>query len=326
MLINKNDVFFVAGHKGMVGSALCRKLIKKGYSNVKTISRSEVDLRNKNKVDDWFSQNKPDVVLMAAGKVGGIGANKDSPTEFLLDNLKIQNNVIESSWKNNIRRFLFLGSSCIYPKFARQPIREEELLSGSLESTNDSYAIAKIVGIKLINSLRSQYGFDGISLMPTNLYGPGDNFHPINSHVFASFILKFHKALKQKEDQVICWGTGRPYREFLHVNDLADASIFVLENWNPNDEEAPKLDNGNLLSYLNVGTGIDLTIKDLAKKISKAYGYSGKILWDTSKPDGTLRKKLDISRLKSLGWCPKIALDDGINEVIDLYSSGINKK
>ena len=326
MLINKDDVFFVAGHKGMVGSSLCRKLIKCGYKNIKTISRKQVDLRNKEKVDKWFTQNKPNVVLLAAAKVGGIKANNDMPTEFLLDNLNIQNNVIESSWKHNVKRFLFLGSSCIYPKFAQQPIKEEELLSGPLESTNDSYAIAKIAGIKLINSLRIQYGFDGISLMPTNLYGPGDNYHPINSHVFAALILKFHKALKQKEKEVICWGTGSPFREFLHVDDLADASIFLLENWNPNDKDSPKLDNGNLLSYLNVGTGLDLTIKELANKISWAYGYDGKIIWDCSKPDGTPRKRLNISRLKSLGWYPKISLDDGINEIVSLYSKEFKKK
>lgn len=326
MLISKADTFFVAGHKGMVGSALCRKLKNCGYQNIKTISRNEVDLRNKEKVDEWFQHNKPDVVLMAAGKVGGIESNRKSPTEFLLDNLKIQTNVIESSWKNHTRRFLFFGSSCIYPKFAEQPIREEELLSGSLEPTNDSYALAKIVGIKLIDSLRTQYGFDGISLMPTNLYGPGDNYHYTNSHVFAAFIRKFYMALKNKEDEVICWGSGSPYREFLHVDDLAAASIFVLENLNLDNKNAPKLENGNSLSYINVGTGIDLTIKELAKKISKAYGYYGKIIWDNSKPDGTPRKKLDISRLKSLGWSHKKSLDDGINEIVDLYSKEIYKK
>ncbi|MDC3034858.1 GDP-L-fucose synthase [Prochlorococcus sp. AH-716-P05] len=320
MLIRKDDTFFVAGHKGMVGSALCRKLADYGYKNIKTISRTEVDLTNTEKVDEWFSCNKPDVVILAAAKVGGIQSNRDKPTEYLLDNIKIQNNVIESSWKHNTRRFLFLGSSCIYPKFANQPINEEELLSGPLEPTNDGYALAKIVGIKLIKSLRIQYGFDGISLMPSNIYGPGDNYHPINSHVLASFVRKFYKAFREKEEKVICWGSGSPYREFLHVDDLAEASIFALENWNPDCKNSPKLDDGNLLTYLNVGTGLDLTIKELAQKIAMAYGYDGKIIWDTSKPDGTPRKKLNISRIESLGWSPKISLDDGIAEVINLFS------
>ncbi len=320
MLISKDDSFFVAGHKGMVGSALCRKLKNHGYNNIKIISKNEVDLRSKVEVDEWFVHNKPDVVLMAAAKVGGIAANMNQPTEFLLENLKIQINLIESSWKNNVRRFLFLGSSCIYPKFANQPIKEEELLSGALEPTNDSYAIAKIIGIKLIHSLRIQYGFDGISLMPTNLYGPGDNYHPLNSHVFAALIQKFYMALKNNEKEVVCWGSGHPYREFLHVDDLAEASIFILENWDLNSVNSPKLDNGDLLSYLNVGSGLDITIKELAEKISRSFGFSGQITWDSSKPDGTPRKKLDISRIKSLGWSPKISLDQGINEAVELFS------
>ena len=319
MLINKTDTFFIAGHRGMVGSALCRKLISYGYKNILTVSRSELDLRDSQKVDKWFSKNKPSIVILAAAKVGGIESNKNQPTEYLIDNLKIQINVIESSWRHNTKRFLFLGSSCIYPKFANQPIKEEELLSGELEPTNDSYALAKIVGIKLVNALRNQYQFDGISLMPSNLYGPGDNYHPSNSHVLASFISKFHSAKNKKNEEVICWGSGSPYREFMHVDDLAEACIFALDNWNPDDINSPKLDNGNKLYYLNVGTGLDLTIRELAKKIAKAYDYSGKIFWDRSKPDGTPRKKLDISRLKSLGWSPKITLDYGIEELINLY-------
>ena len=325
MLISKDDVFFVAGHKGMVGSSICRKLIHYGYKNIKTITRHEVDLRDPEKVNNWFKENKPNVVILAAAKVGGIQANKNQPTEYLLENLKIQNNVIESSWKNNIKRFLFLGSSCIYPKHAKQPIKEEELLSGPLEPTNDGYSLAKIVGIKLIASLRNQYKFDAISLMPSNLYGPGDNYHPINSHVLASFIRKFYIAKVNNENKVICWGSGTPYREFLHVDDLAEASLFALENWNPEDPDAPKFENGEILSYLNVGTGIDLTIKELAEKISDSFGYSGEIIWDRSKPDGTPRKQLNISRLESLGWAPKINLDEGIRKVTEIYSKECQK-
>ena len=305
----------------MVGSAIYKKLKENGYHNIKTITKNNLDLRDKDKVDEWFSYSKPDVVILAAAKVGGIQANKNQPTEFLLENLKIQNNVIESSFKHNARRFLFLGSSCIYPKLANQPIKEDELLSGPLENTNDSYALAKIVGIKLIESLRTQYGFDGISLMPTNLYGPEDNYNLLNSHVFAAFISKVYKALINKEEKVTCWGSGNPYREFLHVSDLADAAIFLLERWDPNTNDAPKFDNGNLLTFLNIGTGLDITIKQLAEKIAKAYSYNGKISWDASKSDGTPRKKLDISRVKSLGWSPKISLNDGIKEVINSYSN-----
>ena len=293
--------------------------MKSGYKNIKTISRNNVDLRDTKSVKEWFKNNRPSVVILAAAKVGGIQANKNQPTEFLLDNLKIQNNVIESSWEFGVKRFLFLGSSCIYPKFANQPIREEALLSGTFEPTNEYYAIAKITGLKLIESLRMQYGFDGISLMPTNLYGPGDNYHPVNSHVFGAFIMKFHHALKNNEKKVYCWGSGSPFREFLHVDDLAEASLFVLENWNPDHPDSPRSDNGNKLSYLNVGTGLDLTIKELAQKISNAYGYKGEIIWDISKPDGTPRKKLDISRLEKLGWSSKISLEQGIKKVIESY-------
>ena len=234
------------------------------------------------------------------------------PTEFLLENLKIQTNIIETSWKTGVKRLLFLGSSCIYPKFANQPIDEESLLSGELESTNQWYAIAKISGIKLCEALRRQYDFDAISLMPTNLYGPGDNYHPQNSHVMASLINKFHYACKESLPNVTCWGTGKPYREFLHVDDLGDAVLFCLEHWDPNSKNAPSDKYGNKLSLLNVGSGVEITIKDLAKKISKLLNYNGNILWDDSKPDGTPRKKLNSLKINQLGWHSKISLDEGI--------------
>lgn len=320
MLISKKDKYFVAGHKGMVGSAICKNLKLHGYENILTISSNDLDLRNHEKVKNWFKRNEPDVVILAAAKVGGIEANQKFPTEFLLDNIKIQNNVIENCWKNNVKRLLFLGSSCIYPKHAIQPIKEEELLSGTLEPTNESYALAKILGIRLCEVLRKQYNLDAISLMPSNLYGPGDNYHPNNSHVLAAFIRRFFEANIHEHKEVICWGTGNPYREFLHVNDLAEACIFALEKWNPESEESPKSDNGQPLYYLNVGTGVDLTIKELAKKISKLTNYSGKIIWDKSRPDGTPRKQLDITRIKELGWSPKIKLDDGLSQEIENFS------
>ena len=255
-------------------------------------------------------------MIIAAAKVGGIFANSNQPYNFLLENLKIQNNLIESSFKNNIKRLLFLGSSCIYPKFAKQPIKEEYLLSSELESTNEWYALAKIAGIKLCQSLRVQYNFDAISLMPTNLYGPNDNYHPLNSHVIASLIRKFIEAKKNSYNTVECWGSGKPLREFMHVDDLGDAILFALEHWSPSDKHAPKDSNGNPLTYLNVGTGKDITIKDLSKIIARATGFKGKIEWDLSKPDGTPKKLLDIENLKNLGWQSNIPLEEGIKKTI----------
>ena len=295
----------------MVGSSIFRCLYENGYKNLITVSRADLDLRNLDHVSNWFQKNKPNVVIIAAAKVGGILANKNHPVEFLLDNLKIQNNLIETSWKNGVDRLLFLGSSCIYPKFAPQPIREEALLSGELESSNDCYAIAKISGIKLCEALRREYNFDTLCLMPTNLYGPGDNYHLENSHVIPSLLRKFHEAKINKKKSVTCWGTGNPLREFLHVNDLAKASKFVLENWSPNVSSE---NNKISLNYLNVGTGKDLTIKDLALLIAKITSYNGEIEWDKSKPDGTPKKLLNISKIKSLGWEPKISLENGLTE------------
>ena len=324
-LISKTDKIFIAGHKGMAGSAINRALIKKGFNNILTENRSKLDLENEISVREWFTKKKPDVVVLSAAKVGGIEANLNKPTEFLISNLKIQNNVIEAAWKNKVKRLLFLGSSCIYPKYAKQPIQEEELMNGRLEKTNESYALAKIAGIRLCSSLRSQYGFDAVSLMPTNLYGPGDNYHEVNSHVLASFIRKFTEAKNLNKKKVVCWGTGMVFREFLHVDDLGNACCFALENWDPNSDLAPKKNNGDILDYLNVGTGVDITIKDLSKLVANLVGYEGEIEWDTSMPDGTPKKQLNISRIRELGWSPKISLKEGLKRTIFEYEKSFKK-
>ena len=308
--ISKEQKIFIAGHKGMVGSAIFRNLKKSNYLNLLTAERTDLDLTDSFSVKNWFKVNRPDVVVIAAAKVGGILANSNFPAQFLLDNMKIQNNLIESAWENGVSRMLFLGSSCIYPKFSIQPIKEEALLSDSLESTNQWYAIAKISGIKLCEALNLQYGFDAISLMPSNLYGPGDYYHPEKSHVIPALISKFDKAAQNNLNEVVCWGTGSPYREFLYVDDLADACKFALENWKPSRKD---------IKYLNVGTGNDLKIKEIAEIISKKCGYNGKIIWDSSKPDGTPKKLLDISKIKSLGWKPKTSLEEGLSLTISNY-------
>lgn len=321
-LISPSDRIFVAGHRGMAGSAICRALLRKGYcqesegGSLITVAREDLDLLQANNVHTWFTNNKPTVAVLAAAKVGGIQANNNYPADFLLQNLKIQTNVIEAAWANGVRRFLFLGSSCIYPKYAEQPIREESLLTGSLEPTNEWYAIAKIAGIKLCDALRAQHGFDAISLMPTNLYGPGDNYHPSNSHVIAALLRRFSMAVKERADDVTCWGSGSPQREFLHADDLGDACVFVLENWDPSSCDAPCDPTGKPLTFLNVGCGTDLSIKELANLIATSSGFQGEIKWDASKPDGTPRKLLDVSRLHSLGWKAKIPLEEGIASVI----------
>ena len=309
-LINQDDSFFVAGHRGMAGSAICRALQRSGYENLLTASRDELDLLDLQAVQRWFVENKPTVVVLAAAKVGGIHANDTYPADFLLENLKIQTNVIETAWRNGVKRLLFLGSSCIYPKFAEQPIQEKSLLTGPLEPTNEWYAIAKIAGIKLCESLRKQYGFDAISLMPTNLYGPGDNYHPENSHVLPALIRRFHEAKEAGAESVSCWGTGSPMREFLNVDDLGEACVFALENWQPKPEE---------LQFLNVGTGVDLSIRELAEAVAHATGFTGAIHWDTSKPDGTPKKQLDVSHFKSLGWQAEISLEKGLRSAVELF-------
>ena len=321
-LISKEERFFIAGSNGMVGKAIVRALKKSGYGEkgnkgiLLTPSREELNLLYIKDVEKWFQKNKPSVVILAAAKVGGIFANNSQPADFILENLKIQTNVIEMAWKYNVKRFLFLGSSCIYPKFASQPISEESLLTGILEPTNQSYAIAKIAGIKLCESLRKQHKFDAISLMPTNLYGPGDNYHPQNSHVMAALIRKFCLASKGALPSVTCWGTGSPFREFMHVDDLGEAAIFALRNWNPDSENAPKDQEGNPLLLLNVGTGKDLSIKELATTIAELSNFKGNIIWDKTKPDGTPKKLLNIENIRKIGWEPKIDLIEGITKTI----------
>jgi len=318
-LITPDDRIFVAGHRGMAGSAICRALRQAGYGNMLTADRAALDLEDVASVEAWFSAQRPTVVVLAAAKVGGIHANNSYPADFLLANLKIQNNVIEGAWRSGVRRLLFLGSSCIYPKFAEQPIREEALLTGALEPTNEWYAIAKITGIKLAQALRKQHGFDAISLMPTNLYGPGDNYHPTNSHVLPALIRRFHEAAERGDASVTCWGSGAPLREFLHVDDLGEACVFALEHWDPAAPEAPKDEAGEPLPFLNVGTGVDLTIRDLAEAVAQATGFQGEIVWDRSKPDGTPKKQLDVSRLDRLGWRARIPLSEGLGSTVSLF-------
>ncbi len=325
MLISKDCRIFIAGHSGMVGSAIKRTLIKKGYNNLLFTDRKNLDLSNFFEVEKWFKNNKPDIVILAAAKVGGIYANSSYTGDFILENLKIQNNVIENAWKYKVKRFLFLGSSCIYPKFAKQPLKEEYLLTGALEKTNESYAIAKIAGIKLCNALKTQYGFDAISLMPTNLYGQGDNYHPDNSHVLPSLISKFYQAKIKNLNKVVCWGTGSPKREFLYVDDLADAAIFILEKVSIENKNFYDRKN-NFEGILNIGSGSDITIKELAKLVSNIVGYRGEITWDTSKPDGTPRKLLDISKLEKIGWSAKTSLEKGIKLTLKKYIQDLENK
>lgn len=323
LLITPADRIAVAGHRGMAGSAICRALQRAGYGQILTATRQDLDLLDAPAVQRWFSEHQPTVVVLAAARVGGIQANSSYPAEFLLDNLKIQTHVIEAAWRSGVRRLLFLGSSCIYPKFAEQPIREEALLSGALEPTNEWYAIAKIAGIKLCDALRRQYGFDAISLMPTNLYGPGDNYHPENSHVMAALIRRFCEAAAGPQQgqatTVTCWGSGTPRREFLHVDDLGEACVFALERWDPSAAGAPTDSSGQPLSFLNVGTGVDLTIRELATAVAAATGFRGTIRWDGSKPDGTPRKQLDVSRMAALGWRARIPLAEGLPSTVAAF-------
>lgn len=297
---------YVAGHCGLVGSAIARHLKAQGHGNLIVASSRELDLRNQEAVVHFFATRRPEYVFLAAAKVGGILANATRPAEFLFDNLAIQTNVIDAAWRNGTQRLLFLGSSCIYPKFAPQPIHEESLLTGPLESTNEAYAIAKIAGLKMAQAYRTQYGFSAISLMPTNLYGPGDNFDLETSHVLPALIQRFHQAKISDAGEVVLWGTGTPRREFLHVDDLAAAACFAIENY---DRAEP----------LNVGTGEDQTIAELAGMVARVVGYSGAIRFDPSKPDGTPRKLLDVSRLTALGWHARIGLDEGIESTYAWY-------
>ena len=303
---------YVAGHRGLVGSALLRDLQKHGYRNLIVRTHDELDLRNTEKVREFFAANRPDAVVVAAARVGGIMANNDLPVEFLLENLQIQNNLISASFDFGVKKLLFLGSSCIYPKLAVQPIREEALLTGPLEPTNEAYAIAKIAGIKLCQAYARQYGANFISAMPTNLYGPGDNFDLQTSHVLPALIRKVHEAKLQNRREVVIWGTGTPRREFLHTYDLADALRFLLENY-----DSPQI--------INVGCGYDITIRELALLVAKVVGVDAELVFDTSKPDGTPRKLLDISRLQQLGWQPKITLEDGVRDAYQWFLRNFGK-
>ena len=297
---------YIAGHRGMVGSGLERKLRKEGYSNIVTRTSTELDLRNQQDVNDFFAIEKPEYVILAAAKVGGIYANNTYRAEFIYDNLMIESNVIHASYLNKVTKLLFLGSSCIYPKMAPQPLKEEYLLSGYLEPTNQPYAIAKIAGIEMCDSYRAQYGCNFISAMPTNLYGTNDNYHPENSHVLPALIRRIVLAKKNNEPSVTIWGTGTPRREFLHVDDLSDACYFLLQNFNEQ-------------GLVNIGCGIDVSIKELAELIISEVGFKGKLLFDTTKPDGTPRKLMDTSKLNNLGWSAKVELEKGIAKTIQEF-------
>lgn len=306
--MRRDAAVFVAGHRGLVGSAIVRRLEADGFENLVLRTRNELDLTNQAAVDRFFAEEAIEYVFLAAAKVGGILANRDHPAEFLRDNLAIQTNVIDAACRNGVQKLLFLGSSCIYPKMAPQPIKEEALLTGPLEPTNEWYAIAKIAGLKMCEAYRRQYGFDAISLMPTNLYGPGDNFDLETSHVLPALIRRFHEAKQSGAPSVTLWGTGSPRREFLHVDDLASAAVFLMENY---EEAGP----------INVGCGQDVTIAELAALVAQTVGYEGEIEYDTSKPDGTPRKVLDVSRITNLGWRPAVSLEEGIAATYEWYRS-----
>ena len=306
--MNKQSKIYIAGHRGLVGSALVRKFQELGYDNLILKTRSELNLLNQQEVADFFAVEKPEYVFLAAAKVGGIGANSTYPADFVYENIMIQTNIIHSAYENKAKKLLFLGSSCIYPKMAEQPIKEESLLTGELEPTNDAYAIAKIAGIKMCQAYNKQYGTNYISVMPTNLYGPNDNFDLEKSHVFPALIRKFHEAKINKEAEVVVWGTGTPIREFLYVDDLAEACIYLMDHYNDD-------------KIVNIGTGVGVTIRELAESIAKVVGYEGKLVFDTSKPDGTPIKINDVSYLNSLGWQAKTDLLSGIEKTYNWYKS-----
>lgn len=298
-MMDQNGKIYVAGHKGMVGSAIVRALKKNGYTNIVTRSHREIDLTRQDQVERFFDEEAPDYVFLAAAKVGGIIANSRHLADFMYENMILEMNVIHEAWKHNCKKLMFLGSSCIYPKMAPQPMPESCLLTSSLEQTNEAYALAKISGLKYCEYLNRQYGTDYISVMPTNLYGPNDNYHPEHSHVLPALIRRFHEAKENGAKSVTCWGTGTPLREFLYVDDLADACVYLMNTYSGNET-------------VNLGTGKELTIKELTELVAKVVGYTGEILWDPSKPDGTPRKLLDVSKLERLGWKYKTELEDGI--------------
>lgn len=306
MKVDRDATFYVAGHRGLVGSAIVRKLRAEGFSNVIGRSSGELDLRDRDRVFDFFAAEKPTVVVLAAARVGGILANSTHPVDFLSDNIRIQVNVLDAAVNAETERLLFLGSSCIYPKFAEQPIREDALLTGPLEPTNDAYAIAKIAGILHVQAVRSQYGFPWISAMPTNLYGPNDNFSPKSSHVLPALIRRYDDAVRCGETAVMNWGSGSPRREFLHADDMASACLHLLEHYDGSE-------------HVNVGSGTDSTIREIADMVASVVGFTGETHWDTSLPDGTPRKLLDVSKIESLGWQPRINLRDGLERTVSWY-------
>lgn len=317
--MNLNDKIYVAGHKGMVGSAIIRQLKSKGFNNLLTLTRAELDLTNQLNVENFFFKEKPDYVILAAGKVGGIHSNNVYPADFIYTNLMIEANVIKSSYLSNIKRLLFLGSTCIYPKLAKQPMAEDALLTGTLEATNEPYAVAKIAGIKLCESYNRQHNTDFRSVMPTNLYGINDNFHPENSHVIPGLMHRFHEAKINNLPDLIVWGSGKAKREFLCVDDMAEASLFVLDL----DKKIYEANTEPMLSHINVGTGIDISINELAEIMKEITGFKGSISFDSSKPDGSPRKLIDVSRLSRMGWDHKINLKDGLAKTYKWYLKNV---
>ncbi len=315
------DKIYIAGHRGLVGSAIVRILKKRGFQNLLVRTHEELDLTNQNQVKEFFGAEKPDYVILAAAKVGGIYANNTYPADFIYQNILVEANVINSAYENKVKRLLFLGSTCIYPKEAAQPMPENVLLTGKLESTNEPYALAKIAGIKLCESYNRQHGTDFRSVMPTNLYGKYDNFHPVNSHVIPALMRRFHEAKINDDHSVEVWGTGKAMREFLYVDDMAEASLFILEI-----DKKIYLDNTEpMLSHINIGTGKDITIRELAETMKEVVGFKGELFFDNSKPDGSLRKLIDISRLSKMGWSYKVDLKHGLEMTYDWYLSEINK-
>eukprot|EP00897_Mesotaenium_endlicherianum_P002047 jgi/Mesen1/1870/ME000143S00919 len=311
MVMEKEAKIYVAGHRGLVGAAIVRRLQKEGYNNLVMRTHKELDLTRQADVEKFLQEEKPTYAIVAAAKVGGIHANNVYPAEFIGINLQIEVNLIDAAYRAGVKKVLFLGSSCIYPKLAPQPIPEDSLLTGPLEPTNEWYAVAKIAGIKMCQAYRLQYGWDAISGMPTNLYGPHDNFHPENSHVLPALIRRFHEAKKNGAKEVVCWGTGSPLREFLHVDDLADASVFLMNNYSEG-------------SHINMGSGQEVTIKELAELVKEVVGFEGDLTWDSTKPDGTPRKLMDNSKLAKLGWEAKISLKDGLTETYKWYTENYN--
>lgn len=302
--MEKNSKIYVAGHRGMVGSAIVRELKQQGYTNIITRTHKELDLCRQDEVEKFFAEERPEYVFLAAAKVGGIVANSSALADFMYENMILEMNVINSAWKNDCKKLQFLGSSCIYPRMAPQPMTESSLLTGELEKTNEAYALAKISGLKYCEFLNKQYGTDYISVMPTNLYGPNDNYHPEHSHVLPALIRRFHEAKENNMPEVVCWGDGSPLREFLYVDDLADLCVFLMNNYSGDET-------------VNAGTGKEITIKELAELVAKIVGYKGKIVWDTTKPNGTPRKLLDVSKSKAMGWTYKVELEDGIKLAYD---------